>query len=60
MEPLVLRPRIADPGAVFALGHRIPDAANIQKYGVGLGRFNACPNRTLGIDLGILTPRLIG
>jgi len=54
VEAFVVGIRHADPKAVLALGHGIPDAADIDLHALGVRRPQTGANAPLRIDLGIL------
>ena len=55
MEAFVLSIRDADPGAVLALGHGIPDAADIELYTLSLRRHETAAHPPLRVDFRILS-----
>jgi hypothetical protein len=60
METLVPGPRLADPGAVLALGQGVFYGTYIEHDALGPGRDDAGPDAAFRVDLGILFALLVG
>jgi hypothetical protein len=60
MEPFVLWPRVANPGAVLALRQGISYAAQVEQDTLSLRCDDAGADAVFGVDLRILFALLVG